>query len=258
MVTLVGVATIGWNPWCALLLPLVALHVRLPRPEVAVANLATLPAPGPAFSCRVEVRCDGLLLGEDEGVLAFVGSWLHFAGLRTEFSLSRSDITASHALSGLALARQAVARSLPATTARGPRFRGSRAEVSLSGAMNVAFDPCGAWSGTDYFEDAKAVQTGLRGALRFWANDAPPVGRGEPVLPPIDVHESGVARAWREATLLWGALFAAYLVLGLIVPHSQGTTGAFGIALLPSLKRLQEARRRRKAERRALATRGTA
>ena len=133
-----------------------------PRP-LPVSELLTLPSPEPSFPCRIEILNRGTLVGTDIGIVTFLEGWLHYEGHRTSFSLRRSDVSER-----------------------------SGERLNLAEGGTVAFEP------HDWIELGDTVEFDLKkrfGAnLRSWMRSDAPVG--EPILPPLTFHSSGVLRAW--------------------------------------------------------------
>jgi len=93
-------------------------------------------------------------------------------------------------------------------------------------------------------------------ALSVW-HRATPVPVGESVLPPREVHPSGLARAWRTLVVPFTILVPAFVLVSLFIPIHFLFIGFLGAPGL-SWMRLRTLRRRAREERRALRARETA
>jgi hypothetical protein len=179
-----GAMFLGWNPWSILALPMILLHIKTPPPpSVAGSPLATVPPPGPAFECDIEISRDGLVYGTDQGIVTFVSGWLHFAGRRTEFAIEE----------GFA-----------------QDFMSMGTQITLLlGGEEIEFRPRGGWDAEGKFTEEQAGR--FRKAFGVWFH-SPSAREGTSTLPPREVHASGLARAWRQ--MLSGlAIDAAFLAL---------------------------------------------
>lgn len=218
-----GALAVGWSPWAVLALPLVFLHLKTPLPpSVAASPLATVPPPGPAFECDIEIRRGGTVYGTDQGIITFVSGWLHFAGRRTEFALEEG---LAHDYSS---------------------FNG-RVTLLLDGE-EIAFRPRGGWDTSGQYSETESDR--VRKAFGVWFH-SPSAREGTSILPPREVHASGLARAWRQlfdCIALDAALIA--LMIGL-----SGTSFVFFFALshgLGPFERLRQLSRLAKSQKKAL------
>jgi hypothetical protein len=151
------------TPWVLLALPAVAINLGRPsRAPQDLTPLVTIPPPGPAFACRMSIERgnENTVTGIDEGIATFVDGWLHYAGLRTEFSFRAKDV-----------------RGFGAPT-NNPRFRLDGVLVELS-ARNVY--------------DVKD----LLDVAQRWYEFSQAEGT-EPLMPPQAVHLSATAKAWLD------------------------------------------------------------
>lgn len=229
-----GALTVAWSPAALLALPYVALHVRRPaRPIADLLPLATVPPPGPAYVCRIEVRDKGpeeigATIGEDEGIVTFVSGWLHFVGRRTEFSLRKTDAQGYSSLRNVRL-------------------------VDLGGETLVLAARAG-WDATGRLDEAEADR--FAQAFGVWFH-SPCVADGRSVLPPREVHPSGLARAWRElvgCAATWGIFVAGMAAFF----HSHVLIFAFSFGSIgPALTRLRDLHRRARARRISLSNETT-
>lgn len=133
---------------------------RIPGDPV---SLATIPAPGPSFACRLAIErgAENAVVGIDEGMVTFVDGWLYYTGLRTEFSIRAKDVRGF---------------GDPST---GPRL--------LLGETTVDLRP-------QEPDEAPAL---LR-AARFWYHSSATL-EAEPILPPREVHATGFALVWADS-----------------------------------------------------------
>lgn len=153
--------SVAVSPLAILALPAVALNLGRPkRVPNDLTPLVTAPSPGPAFACAMSIErgSANAVIGWDEGIATFVGGWLHFAGLRTEFSFRAKDVRGFGA------------------PGNNPRFRLEEVLVELGA------------------RDASEAKDLLK-ASRVWYESSEAEGDG-PIMPPRTVHPSAVAKAW--------------------------------------------------------------
>ncbi len=155
-----------------------------PKP-LPIGSLLTLPPPAAPYPCRVEVRKRGVVLGIDMGVVTFLDGWLHYEGLRTSFSLRKADVSA-HSEDRLEL---------------------------LEGGW-IVFGPQDTLAAGEFTEVGLAAR--FRANLASWMRSDS--AEGEPILPPITAHSTGIARA-RSAFV--ADMVFAIVVLSLAATYSS-------------------------------------
>ncbi len=212
-----------WTPWALLAAPPILLRVRRPPAQVDLGALRTLPPPGPAFDCwlKIERGSENVVTGMDEGVVTFVDGWLHYAGLRTDFSLRAADV-------------RGLGEDGP-----GPRM--------LLQDVTVEFVAISLLQRAEFER-----------ATKLWYRSSAAEGES-PTLPPRGVHPSGVARAWLEvaqtvSTSLAVSVFFLWILRVFLGSLSNGiVAGMFFAGLGSSFERVKALRRLVREEREALA-----
>jgi len=67
-------------------------QLRHGKASQSVLNLLDYPSQVPQLPVRVLLSRDDMTIGQDDGVVSFCDGWLHYQGLRTSFSLHRSNV----------------------------------------------------------------------------------------------------------------------------------------------------------------------
>lgn len=188
LTVVIGALVVAGIPWALLVLPIVLLSVRRPPAPVDLTLFRTLPPPGPAFVCRLSVERgeENLITGIDDGIVTFVDGWLHYAGLRTEFSIRAKDV-------------------------RG--FGETPTTRLLLGDVTVAFATA----------DPESQNT-LARAASVWYRSSVAEGE-ESVFPPKGVHVSGLAHAWVESARSVSINLACGFLLVIILRALLGAEG---------------------------------
>jgi len=187
----------GLSPWAFLAVPAILINIGRPKPRHRdLTALATIPAPGPAFACQMLVQrgSSNVVTGQDEGIVTFFDGWLHFAGLRTDFSIRSTD-----------------AAELDISS-QDPRIFVFGATVVLRPR-----DP----------RDERDLYV----AARNWHRSTHAEG-GEPLLPPLTIHPTGLAKAWIDVIRMLANGIAASAVM-LILLATIAFTGAGFFAVAP-------------------------
>ncbi len=204
------VLAVALTPWALLALPAVAINLGRPnRFPHDLSPLVTIPPPGPAFACwmSIERGPTNVVVGWDEGIATFVGGWLHFAGLRTEFSFRAKEVRGFGA------------------PGNNPRFRLDEVLVELAA------------------RDASDAKDLLK-ASRVWYESSEAEGEG-PIMPPHTVHPNGSAKAWIDfgRSIINGTAFG---VLVLLLTEAASVRGMY-ILVFPFVSFWQEGFRRVRA-----------
>jgi len=209
------------GPWGLLFLLVIAGNLGSARRfRRDLTPLSTVPSPGPAFAClmTVEQGSENIVVGRDEGIVTFVGGWLHFAGTRTEFSFRAKDVKGFGG------------SSVYAGPTKNPRFRLGETLVQLE-----VRDP---------HQDKELMDTS-----RHWYETSTAEGDG-PIMPPQTVDRVEVVKAGFDSvrSIVNGLAIVVFITLLLreasvngsaFVMISSGFVGTRNLQRLMALKKLR-------------------
>ncbi|RYG22658.1 hypothetical protein EON82_16440 [bacterium] len=163
-----------------------------------LSALAPSPAPGECFPVELSIAFDTVPTGRDQGIATFVDGWLHFEGLRTSLSVRPVDITRVKPLA-------------------------DRESFELPGGQHVELKPLGRTQ-----EDRDT----FRETLRVWYRFPFDLPRGEPLLPPTQVHPSAAVLPLH--TLFLHAVFVVPVVAFFLVFGQWRETSGLLPFLIPA------------------------